>query len=103
MIQCDFNKYTSKFITGIDKGKFNKQQKQVIKAFSSGELTYWNNLDSFVSREELNAIINVSDYVRENCDVFIVIGIGGSYMGSKAIMEALIPTFEKGRPEIIFL
>lgn len=103
MIQCDFNKYTSKFITGIDKGKFNKQQKQVIKAFSSGELTYWNNLDSFVSREELNAIINVSDYVRENCDVFIVIGIGGSYMGSKAIMEALLPTFEKGRPEIIFL
>ncbi len=103
MIQCDFDKYTAKFITGVDKGKFNKQQKQVIKAFSSGELTYWNNLDSFVSKEELNTIINVSDYVRENCDVFIVIGIGGSYMGSKAIMEALLPTFERGRPEIIFL
>lgn len=103
MIQCDFDKYTSKFITVMDKAKFKKQQKHAIQAFSNGELSYWNNLDSFVTREQLNTIINVANYVRDNCDVFIVIGIGGSYMGSKAIMEALLPTFEKKGPEIIFL
>lgn len=103
MIKSDFNKFTSKFITNLDKGKFNKQQKQITKAFTTGELNYWNNLDSFVNKEELNAIINVSNYIKDNCDVFIVIGIGGSYMGSKAIMEALLPTFQKSVPEIIFL
>ena len=103
MIKSDFNKFTSKFVTNLDKGKFNKQQKQITKAFTTGELNYWNNLDSFVSKEELNAIINVSNYIKDNCDVFIVIGIGGSYMGSKAIMEALLPTFQKSSPEIIFL
>lgn len=103
MIQCDFNKYTSKFITNIEKGKFNKQQKQAIRAFTNGELTYFNDIDTFVTREELNSILNVANYVKENCDVFIVIGIGGSFMGSKAIMEALLPTFDKKGPEIIFL
>ena len=103
MIYCDFNKYTSKFVTNVDKGKFTKQQKHIVKAFSGGELDYFNNIDTFVSKEELNTIINVANYVRDNCDVFVVIGIGGSYMGTKAIMEALLPTFKKGNPEIIFL
>ena len=103
MIKSDFNKFTSKFVTNLDKGKFNKQQKQITKLFTTGELNYLNNLDSFVSREELNTIINVSNYIKDNCDVFIVIGIGGSYMGSKAIIEALLPTFQKSSPEIIFL
>lgn len=103
MIKSDFNKFTSKFITNVDKAKFNKHQKQIAKAFTTGELSYLNNLDSFVSKEELNTIINVSDYIKDHCDVFIVIGVGGSYMGSKAIIEALLPTFEKRSPEIIFL
>lgn len=103
MIQCDFNKYTSKFITNVEKTKFNKSRKTIIKAFTNEELAYWNNIDTFVSREELNSIINVANYVKENCEVFIVIGIGGSYMGSKAIMDALLPTFRKSSPEIIFL
>jgi len=103
MIRCDFNKYTSKFITAMDKGKFAKQRKHITKTFTSGELSYWNQLDSFVTKDELNAIINVSEYIKNNCDVFIVIGIGGSYMGSKAIIEALLPTFDQPLPEIIFL
>jgi len=103
MIKTDFNKYTSKFITGVDKGKFRKQEKKAISEIVSGSLSYFNDINSFVTREELNNIINVANYVRENCDVFLVIGIGGSYMGSKAIMEALLPSFDKTRPEVIFL
>lgn len=103
MIKCDFNKYTSKFISGVDKGKFRKQEKKALTALISGDLSYLNDINSFVSREELNNIIKISKYVRNNCDVFIVIGIGGSYMGSKAIMEALLPTFSNEKPEIIFL
>ena len=103
MIKTDFNKYTSKFINGVDKSKFRKQEKKAISEIVSGNLSYFNDINSFVSREELNNIINVANYVRDNCDVFLVMGIGGSYMGSKAIMEALLPTFVKPKPEIIFL
>lgn len=103
MIKSDFNKYTSKFITGVDKSKFRKQEKKALSELISGSLSYFNDINSFVSKEELNNIINIANYVRDNCDVFIVIGIGGSYMGSKAIMEALLPTFNKEKPEIIFL
>ncbi len=103
MIKSDFNKYTSKFINGVDKAKFNKIAKTILKSFNGGDLSYWNDINSFVSKDELNSIIEASTYVRNNCDVFIVIGIGGSYMGTKAIMEALLPTFNKNAPEIIFL
>ena len=103
MIKCDFSKYTSKFISNIDKSKFNKNEKKASKELLSGSLTYWNDINSFVSKDEINTILKTANYVRENCDVFIVIGIGGSYMGSKAIMEALLPTFNKAKPEIIFL
>lgn len=103
MIKCDFDKYTSKFINAMDKNKFHKTEKKILTEFLSGNLSYWNDINSFVTRDELNEIVKMADLVKENCDVFIVIGIGGSYMGSKAIMEALLPTFEGTKPEIIFL
>ncbi len=103
MIKTDFNKYTSKFITLADKTKLNRAGKNIIKSFNNGDLSYWNDINSFVTREELSQIIEVANYVRDNCDVFIVIGIGGSYMGSKALIEALLPSFNRNHPEIIFL
>ncbi len=103
MITSDFNKYTFKFMTGSDKVKLNKKAKNIEKAFDGGDLSYWNDLNTFVTHEELKTIIETANYVRENCDVFIVIGIGGSYMGTKAIVEALKPAFDRSKPEIIFL
>lgn len=48
-------------------------------------------LDSFlkcnISQEELDKIKKVSSYVKKNADVFLIIGVGGSYMGSKALIE----------------
>ena len=35
--------------------------------------------------------------------VCLVIGIGGSYMGAKAVIEALSPIHNRKKPEIIFL
>ncbi len=103
MIKSEFNKYTAKFISGVDQVKLNKSSKKLIKSFVDGELAYLNDINSYVSKEELNDIIKVAEYTRNNCDVFIVIGIGGSYMGTKAIMEALLPTFNREKPEVIFL
>ncbi len=103
MIKTDFNRYVSKFISESDKLKYHKQRKKINNDLTVGDLSYLNDINSYISRDELNEIIKTSAYVKNNCDVFIVIGIGGSYMGSKAIIEALLPTFKKVRPEIIFI
>ena len=42
-----------------------------------------------MSTEFLQDIQNTAEQVRSNSDVLVVIGIGGSYLGSKAVIEAL--------------
>ncbi|MDZ7680829.1 MAG: glucose-6-phosphate isomerase [Fodinibius sp.] len=40
--------------------------------------------------------------IREEADVFIICGIGGSYLGARAVIEALSPSFSQQTPEIIY-
>ncbi len=103
MINFDFHKYASNYIKKEDKSLYLDKAREIKKRFLEGDLKYWNKLDTFVSSQELKKIVNMTDYIRSNCDVFIVIGIGGSYMGSKAVIEALSPMYNKKKPEIIFL
>lgn len=103
MINFDFHKYMSKYVKKEDKVTYLDRAREIKERFISGDLSYWNKLDTFVSKKELIKIINITDYIRDNCDVFVVIGIGGSYMGSKAIIEALSPMYNRSAPEIIFL
>ena len=44
-----------------------------------------------------------ADTLRANCDAIVVAGIGGSYLGARAVIEALSPAFgEKKGAEILF-
>ena len=103
MINFDFHKYVNKDVKKEDKIKYLERAKEIRARFVDGDLSYWNKLDTFVSKEELHKIIDTTKYIKANCDVFVVIGIGGSYMGAKAVIEALSPTFYRKSPEIIFL
>lgn len=103
MINFDFHKYMSKYVKKEDKVTYLDRAREIKERFISGDLSYWNKLDTFISKKELIKIINITDYIKDNCDVFVVIGIGGSYMGSKAIIEALSPMYNRSSPEIIFL
>lgn len=49
----------------------------------------WVNLPANYDREEFLRIKEVAEKVKNDSDVFIVIGIGGSYLGARAIIEAL--------------
>lgn len=53
----------------------------------------WIDLPSRISSKELEDIKNTADYIRGNSEVFIIIGIGGSYLGAKAALEALNHSF----------
>ncbi len=69
----------------------------------------WVELPNDYDREEFNRIIKTSQRIRENSDVLIVIGIGGSYLGARAAIESLshsfyntLPKDKRNGPEIYF-
>ncbi len=49
--------------------------------------------------DEIQAAANV---LRAECEAVVCVGIGGSYLGAKAVIEALKGTFANTKPEIIF-
>src|SRR5699024_3511223 len=57
------------------------------------EFLGWVDLPSKVNEEEIEKIQNGAKEIQDNSDVFIVIGIGGSYLGARATLEALNHTF----------
>lgn len=49
----------------------------------------WVDLPNNIDEEELKRVKAASDKIKLNSDVLVVIGIGGSYIGSRAVIEAL--------------
>jgi len=54
----------------------------------------WLNLPSSATPEFLDDIQQTANQLREKCEVVVVIGIGGSYLGAKAVIEALSNSFD---------
>lgn len=63
----------------------------------------WYDLPIKNNIEELEDIVNTAKQIRNNSDVLLVIGIGGSYLGSKAVIDALKGYFINDGIEVIFL
>lgn len=67
----------------------------------------WLHLPSSITPEFLNEIQAVANTLREKCEVVVVAGIGGSYLGARAIIEGLGNSFawlvnDKKNPTILF-
>ena len=66
----------------------------------------WYILPSDYDKEEFARIKECAAKIRKMCDVFVVIGIGGSYLGARAAIEFLQGNFHnnlrKDGPEIYF-
>ena len=54
----------------------------------------WVNLPSSISEHEIEEIEATSIQLRSRCDVVVVIGIGGSYLGAKAVIDSLTNSFD---------
>ena len=54
-------------------------------------------------KEELERIIKDAQYVRDNFDILVVCGIGGSYLGAKCALDALKGLKSPDKLEIIFM
>ena len=67
----------------------------------------WLHLPSSITPEFLGEVKSCADVLRQHCDTVVVAGIGGSYLGARAVIEALGNSFawltNKGEnPDILF-
>ena len=67
----------------------------------------WVNLPSSITDAELSEIKSVAAKLRSKAEVVVCIGIGGSYLGAKAVLEAMSNSFESlkkkhDNPTIVF-
>lgn len=67
----------------------------------------WLHLPSSITPDFLDEVQAVANTLREKCEVVVVAGIGGSYLGARAVIEALGNSFawliqDKKNPQILF-
>lgn len=54
----------------------------------------WLNLPSSISEAEIADLEATAQKLRSACDVVVVVGIGGSYLGAKAVIDAVASSFD---------
>lgn len=79
-----------------------------MEAREDGNFLGWLHLPStYIKTEEYKKIKESAEKIRKDSDVLLVIGIGGSYLGARAVIEALHPTYfgQTGKKEtqVIFV
>ena len=91
---------------------FEPQVKAAQEALENGtcpgnDFLGWLHLPSSISDEFIGEIEKCAEVLRQNCEVVVVAGIGGSYLGARAVIEALSNSFawlvgDKTNPTILF-
>ena len=93
--------------TGIEQKaimKYKENVEQIHKelhkrANDENDFVGWLELPTNYDKEEFERIKKVAQRIREDSEVLIVIGIGGSYLGARAVIESLTNTFDNLLPE----
>ena len=85
----------------------NAYKKIYHKTGAGNDFLGWVELPSQTSKDFLNQIQTHAAELRKQSEVFVVVGIGGSYLGARAVIEALTHHFsqlldEKDRPHIVY-
>lgn len=110
-ISLDITKAAQFLAPGAVKA-FEPQVKAAQEALENGtcpgnDFLGWLHLPSSITPEFIKKIQDCANVLRENCEVVVVAGIGGSYLGARAVIEALGNSFawlvnDKSNPTILF-
>ena len=96
-ISLDITKAAQFLAPGAVKA-FEPQVKAAQEALENGtcpgnDFLGWLHLPSSITPEFIKEIQDCANVLRENCEVVVVAGIGGSYLGARAVIEALSNSF----------
>ena len=105
------DKYIRQFVSESDlsaiQSEVSKAHKTLLEGTGEGnDFLGWVDLPNNYDKEEFARIKVAAEKVKKSCDVFIVIGIGGSYLGARAVVEFLkspmYNNLKKDTPDIYF-
>ncbi len=68
-----------------------------------GEYLGWLDYPNEFSEKELLKIQRLGQEIREKYDAFVLVGIGGSYLGARAAIEMINGAFQRSKTKIIYL
>jgi glucose-6-phosphate isomerase len=103
MIKIDISGAVSFLPGGALDAAWEKRLHDAHKKLESGaDFTGWLHFPSLISKAELDKIKAAAQKIRSDSEVLVVIGIGGSYLGAKAVIDMLVPQYTRAVPEIIF-
>ena len=93
--------------TGIKEKEIMKYKDKVEKAHNElhklsndeNEFAGWLELPTNYDKEEFERIKIAAEKIKKDSDVLVVIGIGGSYLGARAVIAALSSTFYNILPD----
>ena len=95
----------------VSEEALNQNKENVLKAYKTlvnktgegNDFLGWIEYPKNYDKEEFARIKKAAEKIRSNSEVLVVIGIGGSYLGAKAVIEALKPYFSTKKDlEIVF-
>ena len=94
-------------LLATEKEVFNAHQTLTEGSGEGNDFLGWLNLPVAEETEEIRRIRAAAKQIRETSDVFVVIGIGGSYLGPRAAIELLQGANHnigkgKGNPQIFY-
>ena len=111
MIKVDISQVQS-FVSANEIKSLEPEVREAILKLEKGtgagnDFIGWMDLASKTENGLLDAIEETARVLRENCEVVVVAGIGGSYLGSRAVIEALGNSLsqliqDKKNPQILF-
>lgn len=100
MVKFDFDTYSKNYIDEeIFSKNFNRKE-EVFSKFNNSEMIGWTRK---IDNSIIDEILSLRNEVKSNANCFVVVGIGGSYLGSKAINDIFSDYYEESSFEIIYL
>ena len=110
-ISLDFSK-ASQFVKDSTLAEMQNKAVEAQKTLEAGtcpgnDFLGWLHLPSSISKADLQAIKDCAATLRKECDTIVVAGIGGSYLGARAVIESLSNTLswlvnDKKNPTVLF-
>ena len=98
MIKFDFNTYVNKFINLNEYKELLNQKDEILKKFNSYDMIGWTKQ---ISKKIVDEIKEEAEYIKNNFDSLVMIGIGGSFLGSYAFSKMFSKYFSNNF-EIIY-
>ena len=104
------DKYAKDIVSEQDIAGIADKAREALSTLENGtgegnDFLGWLTLPHYI--EEFEKIEAAADYIKNNADVLVVIGIGGSYLGARAVIEAIksqnYNLLAKDTPQIFFI